>query len=596
MKLIQSAYFYAKRYPGLSIFVLFVILLMSLFEGVSFGTLIPLIQSMTGGTVQILAKIQFLNRFNLDFSSVDQKALIGFIFLLLWLLILAKNLFLYLSKRFSAKLRDLITRDLRIDLLNNLLEYDMKYMDTVKTGHIITNLNVETQRMGGFVYNVLQFVALSVRIIVYIVLLFIISWKMSIIMFVCMGCVLTVLEIFVRKVRKLGWDISRATANYNYTLMEILGGIRLIKVRSTEDIEKSRFSDQASDLFNYQYTINRTRQLIIPLAEILIFSLIAGCFVIFLNMTTINITQAFPFVATYLIVLIKMLGHLNALNGNRSVAMSQLAAVGTYEKMYDKRGKKTIEDGTRRIDTFSKSIEFKDVNFAYVAGRYVLKNINLVIPKGKIAALVGASGAGKSTLANLIPRFYDINSGRISVDDIDLKDMAISFWRRKIGFVSQDVYVFNMDVKGNISYGHPTVTNERIIEAAKAAKAHDFIMELPDKYDTILGERGVKLSGGQKQRLSIARAIIHNPEILILDEATSSLDTETERLITEAIDKLTKGRTVIAIAHRLSTILHADNIVVIDEGKIVETGNHRDLLVKDGVYRRLYETQFNIKR
>ncbi|MFC1576472.1 ABC transporter ATP-binding protein [Candidatus Omnitrophota bacterium] len=599
MKLIFTAFRYLKKHPFLSIAVLFSIIITALFDGASFGMLIPLIQSMTAKAASqagAFGNVPFIGYLSTFLSSMTQAKAISIIFITLFILLLVKNIFIYISNILIAKLRFATTRDTRVNLMNNLLEYDTRYFDNVKTGHIIGNINTETERMGDFVQSVLRFIALSGRVLAYITLLFLISWRMSIVISLLIAVVLIPIELIMKKVKRMGMRVSEAIADYNHKLTEVLNGVRLIKVCGTEDMEKKNFKTEANNVYSSMYKSNKYAHLIIPLSEVCIFGLIVICFLVLINMTKIDMANTFPFIATYLLVLGKTLTQLNALNGSRSEAMKRLAAFTVYESMYDKKDKKTIETGNKAAEKFSDLIEIKDVNFSYIEGEKVLQDINVSIPKGKITALVGASGAGKSTLVNLIPRFYDVNSGEILVDGTNLRNLVIKEWRKKIGFVSQDIFIFNTSIKDNISYGRADLSEEEVFNAAKAANAHSFIMGLPDGYNTMLGERGIRLSGGQKQRISIARSIIHNPEVLILDEATSSLDTETERLITEAIDRLTKDRTVIAIAHRLSTILHADNIVVLDKGRIIESGCHADLLQKNGLYKRLYETQFSIKK
>lgn len=592
MELITVAYKYLKRYPVLTAIVLFSIIMASLFEGASFGMLIPLIQGMTNDGVDMLGNLPFSGYLRPFFLSYTQLTLVSFIFITLFLILLAKNIFVYLSSTLIAKLKLILIRDSRVNLMNNLLEYDIKYFDSIKTGHIISNINAETQRMGDFIFSVLQLFVLSGKVLVFILLLFSISWKISILIFALIAIVLVPIELILKRVKRLGSRLSQVLADYNYKLIELLGGVRLIKICATEDFEKQDFKSYADKIYKTWFKSNKYGNLIIPLSEVFIFGLIVLFFTISINVMKIDFKNTFAFIATYLLVLARMLTQLNNLNGMRSDALSGLAAFGSYEALCDKRGKKTIFTGDRIIDNFSDSIEFKNVSFFYLPGREVLDNINIKIPKGKMTAVVGASGVGKSTMVNLIPRFYEVSSGEILIDGINLKDFKLGEWRRKIGFVSQDIFIFNASVKANISYGHDRLPEEKIVYAARAANAHDFIMNLPEKYDTILGERGIKLSGGEKQRISISRAIIHNPEILILDEATSSLDTETERLIREAVERLTRGRTVIAIAHRLSTILHADKIIVLDEGRVVEEGRHEDLLRKNSLYKRLYDAQF----
>lgn len=593
MQIITVAFKYLKRYHLLTAGVLLSIIIASFFDGASFGMLIPLIQSMTTETAGLIEKIPFVGRLNIMLASSNRLTTISFIFILLFSLIVTKNIFLYLSNILIAKLRFSTTRDLRINLMANLLEYDIKYFDSVKTGYLISNINTETQRMGDFMLAVLQLISIATRVCAYVVLLFLISWKASIIFFVLSAVVLIPIELILRNIKKIGGHLSKAYVDYNYKLTELLNGIRVIKGSGTEELEKKEFQITADRICDFSYNTNEYSTFIIPFTEVFILGLVVLCFLILINVVKIDVMNTFPFIAAYLVVLARTLTQLNALNSQRSVAMNNLAAFTSYEEASDTRGKNTIKSGHRKIGEFSNLIEFKDVGFSYVNGKGVLNNISIRIPKGKITALVGASGVGKSTIVNLILRFYEVNSGEILVDGINLKDLSLKDWRKKIGFVSQDIFIFNTSVRDNISYGHKEISEEKIIEAAKAANAHDFILDLPDGYNTVLGERGVKLSGGQKQRISIARAIIHNPEILILDEATSSVDTETERLINEAIDRLTRGRTVIAIAHRLSTILHADNIIVLDEGKVAEEGRHAELLRRNGLYKRLYDTQFN---
>jgi subfamily B ATP-binding cassette protein MsbA len=583
-----------KRYPALIASVMSAITISSMLEGASFAMLIPIVQSMTTGSIDMAGKgrlFQWLGQHLISGGGMTQVARL---FIMLLSLIAVKNIFIYLAHIRLAKLRFSISRDLQVALMDDLIDYDVAYFDSMKAGHILSVLNNETRRMGDFMSSMLNFLSLSMKIFIYIALMFLISWQASIAVFALIASVLIPLEFIMRKVKRIGVQISRAHASIDAKIFEILSGIRVIKSFVAERIEKKLFKEAADDVYRYQYKHNLYSGLIIPLSETLILLLAVGCFLMMMRVKSVDMARLFPFIATYLLVLVRMLTQLNNLNARRSEAMSNLAAFSMYDNMRDKEGKKTIESGSRVPGPLSRGIEFAGVGFAYADGKSVLKDININIRSGKTTAIVGVSGAGKSTLINMILRFYDTVSGRITIDGINIKDIDLGWWRRSIGLVSQDVFIFNTTVKDNIAYGSDSAVMDDVVRAAKLANAHDFIMALPQQYETVLGDRGVKISGGQKQRISIARAILHDPQILIMDEATSSLDSETEKSIKDAMDRLAKDRTVIAIAHRLSTVAHADNIVVLDGGKVVESGSHVSLISRESVYKRLYEAQFGM--
>lgn len=594
MRIIKTAFKYLKRRPILACSVFSSIMLAAFFEGASFGMIIPLIQSMTINGANIFEKVPLARFLQPVMHSLDQNSLVSFLFIMLFFMVMAKNTFTYVSNVLVAKLRFGTTRDLSVALMDNLIEYDPKYFDTMKTGTLIAAVNTETTRMGDFMLATLSFTATLTRILAFVALLFVISWKVSIVMFSMIVAILIPFEQIMKKLKNIGVRVSEAFAAYNVKITEILGGIRLIKVCGTERYEKDGFKLAAGNICESQYKSNKYIYFLISLSEVAIFGLIMACFLFMINVARIDIAATFPLVATYLLVLTRALTQLSTLNAMRSSAMGNIAAFERYESLHDGKGKKTIKSGSLPVSRFTDAIEFESVGFSYGEGKRVFKDIDIRIPKGKITAIVGASGAGKTTLINLILRFYDVSEGRLTIDGADIRDIDLKAWRNKIGLVSQDVFVFNVSAKENIAYGRPEAGTEKIVEAARTAGAHEFIMSLPHKYDTILGERGVSLSGGQRQRISIARAVLRDPEILILDEAMSSLDTEMERVIQDAIDKLARSRTVIAIAHRLSTVARADNIIVLESGKIVDGGKHSDLIKKDGLYKRLYEAQFNV--
>lgn len=586
-------YQYLKKYAKNVIFVVIISIISSIFEGFSIVMLIPVLQNVISKRQTFFNNIPFLNKVNFLFENMTQKEILSVLVVFIIIMILLKNIFSYVSSVLSNKLKYKVTVDFREKLMDNILYCGNRYYDTVKSGHLVSSIYYETIKMGIFLYGILNISVVIIRAAVYVLILAFVSWKMSLVLGLIMLAVFPFIQNIIKKVKALGDISSTASSKFNFVLLEILNGIRVIKSFATEAHEKERFKKADEDFVNTNYKYEKYNFLISPLSETIILTLFMLIFFIGIRIINADLALFIPAVLIYVVLLNRTMLQVNMINVYRGQLANNLSAFHTYEEIENNIKKFRMKNGNKILENFKCAIEFKDVNFSYIEGCSVLKNINISIQKGKTVAIVGATGSGKSTLVNLIPRFYDATSGDIAVDGIPLKELDIYSWRRKIGIVSQDVFIFNTTVRENIKYGSFSTTDEEVENAAKVANAHEFITQLPDGYDTLVGERGVRLSGGQKQRISIARAIINNPEILILDEATSAMDTKTERLIQDAVDNLTKNRTVVAIAHRLSTIQNADEIIVLEEGRVVEAGNHAELLQKNGHYKAYYAMQYN---
>jgi len=371
-----------------------------------------------------------------------------------------------------------------------------------------------------------------------------------------------------------------------------VSGIRLVKSFGAENVEVGRFGQASNRYAQLTVRLTRLSQLAGPVTEVIGTSVATVLLWFGAREVLVDRAMSGADLIAFLLYALRMLQPVKALSQLPTTAQSSFAAAERLFEILDAPSEQQTDTGTRDVATFDKEIAFEDVTFAY-SDAPVLSHVSFTANKGQIIALVGPSGAGKSTLVDLIPRFYEIEHGRITIDDVDIRTLKLPALRALTGIVSQDTVLFNDTVRNNIAYGTiRTYTDEQVEAAARAANAHAFIEELPDGYHTLLGERGTRLSGGQRQRLAIARALLRDPPILILDEATSALDTESERLVQEAVDRLLEGRTVFVIAHRLSTIVHADQILVLDRGEIVERGTHTELLTAGGAYNRLYTLQF----
>jgi ATP-binding cassette, subfamily B, bacterial MsbA len=377
-------------------------------------------------------------------------------------------------------------------------------------------------------------------------------------------------------------------------VLEMLSGIRLVKATASEAQEYQKLEGLIHDRENADFQSQANSALISPVNEMIGIVVVVAILLLGRTFFKGQLESLSAVLLTYLLILFRMLPFVGQLNNARGAFANLVPSVSVVNEFLRRDNKPFMQKGHIPYVAMTEGIRFEDLSFTYPGhDRQILNQVNLWLPKGTTLALVGSSGAGKSTLADLLPRFYDPTSGRILIDDRDLKDFELSSLRRSMGIVSQDTFLFNDSVRNNLAYARKDATDDQIVEAAKRANAYEFIVKLPQGFDTLIGDRGVMLSGGQRQRLAIARALLRDPEILILDEATSALDTVSERLVQSAIDELSRDRTTLVIAHRLSTVQNANQIAVLDKGRVVEVGTHAELLKQGGLYAQLHAMQFS---
>jgi len=507
---------------------------------------------------------------------------------------LFKNLFIYLQAYFMGVVEQGILKDLRFDLYKHYLELPLSFFSDERKGNLISRIINDVQIVKDSLIAVINSLFRDPpSIIAYSIVLFLFNWKLTLIIFLLAPVTAFILIKIGNSLKRSSTKSQEKISDITSTLDETLGAIRVVKAFGMEKYEINKFKQENTSYFKLLVKLSRKRALGSPISEsigVLTIVIILYFFGTEIIRGSSDMTPgAFIF---YLAVFFQMMPSLklfgqmfNSYKEGTSAAERVFSLLDTKSNIVDSPDAIPIKD-------FKDSIEFQDASFKYDKSDYILKNINLKINKGNIIAIVGPSGAGKSTLVDMIPRFYDLTEGNLFVDGADIRKIKVNSLRNFMGIVTQETILFNDTVRNNIAYGESEIPLEQIIKAAKAANAHNFISGFEKGYDTITGDRGVKLSGGERQRISIARALLKNPPILILDEATSSLDTESEILVQEAIETLMHSRTSIVIAHRLSTIQNADVIVVLNKGEIAETGNHQQLLLTSGLYKKLYDLQF----
>lgn len=510
--------------------------------------------------------------------------------LILIVLMVLKNLVEYFSTYQTIYLEQAVLGTIRNDLYGKIQMLPMSFFDTQKTGHLISRITNDVTNLRGVVVGGLaSIIRNSLMTLIALTIIFYTSWRLSILTLILVPVNAALIAVISRKLRKGSRRAQERMADMTSVLQETISGVRVVKAFGMERFERRKFGAFNRRYLSEYLKMRRYAELTSPSSEML--GMIASVIILWYGGRLVISQRLDPahlmmFIGAMLWVVnpIKNLGRLN------SVIQEGLASAQRIFEILDIRTEKDMA-GESEIESLKREIIYEQVYFSYRDGTPILSDVDLRIGRGEVVALVGASGSGKTTLADLLPRFYSPDSGRILIDGSDIATIRLSSLRRLMGIVTQETILFNDTVFNNIAYGRQECPLDDVMRAARAANAHEFIEAMPEGYDTLIGDRGVQLSGGQRQRLAIARALLKDPQILILDEATSSLDVESEALVQEAIDRLVEGRTTLVIAHRLSTIKKADRIVVLENGRIRQIGTHEELIGEEGIYRRLYSLQ-----
>ncbi|PWS27240.1 antibiotic ABC transporter ATP-binding protein [Pedobacter yonginense] len=536
---------------------------------------------------------QFRQFVNESISTVGPGKTLGYVCIVIITSVLLSNLFKYFSQRYMEDLRVHTLLNLRKTVFNNVMNLHVGYFNNERKGDIISKVASDVQVVQFTVTNTLQVVFKEpVTLIVYIILLFNISAKLTLFSLLVIPFSAFIISKIVKRLKQQAKESHESFAKMIGFLDESLSGIKIIKAFNSTERVKDKFNQENIFYSNLTRKMTRRQQLGSPVSEFLGVLMVAAIVwyggSLIINKES-NALAAADFIA-YIAIFSQVMRPAKALTDSFSGIHSGIAAGERVLELIDTEPQLVNKPNARVLAGFTTDLTLNHVSFNY-GEKQVLKSININIPKGKTIALVGPSGGGKSTLMDLIPRFHDPKSGSIKIDGIDYKDLTVESIRSQMGTVNQESFLFNDSIFNNIAFAKPHATEAEVIAAAKIANAHEFILNTENGYQTFVGDRGNRLSGGQRQRVCIARAILANPPIMLLDEATSALDTESEKLVQEALNNLMKNRTSIVIAHRLSTIQHADQIIVIDKGEVVETGSHSELLAKNGLYRRLIDMQ-----
>ena len=588
LKLLRFVRPYLAKFSLATVYMAF----SAVFDGISLAMIVPLADKvLTNKKIIMPTKLPvFLEGFVDKINNMPPEMLLNYMAISVVLLFFLKGIFGFLQGYLMSDIGQLVVRDIRAKLYAKLQTLSLEYFTHKRGGELISRITNDVKIVENAVsYGSTDLVYQTLQIVIFLFVTFFIYFKLALVSIILVPLISFPIVKVGRVLRKLSRRSQEKMADINSLLYETIIGTRIVKAFNMENYEVKKFNQINQDYYKISMKSIKRLLLLSPATEFL--GCIAGIFVFFwggreviAGKLSFGVFGLFLGSLLSLIRPFKKLSNVNSLNQQ---------AVAASERIYDVlETKPTVVEkiNASELPGFKNSIVFDNVWFNY-GNAEILKNINLEVKRGQMLAIVGPSGTGKTTLVDLIPRFYDPKKGRILIDGIDTKEVSLRSLRQGIGIVTQETILFNDTIKANIAYGDLLASEKDIEEAAILAHAHDFINHLPSGYGTVIGDRGMKLSGGERQRIAIARALLKNPSILILDEATSQLDSEAERIVQEALDRLIQGRTVFVIAHRLSTVRNAGRIVVLDKGSIVEQGSHSELVSREGLYKRLYQTQ-----
>ncbi|MBI5149234.1 MAG: ABC transporter ATP-binding protein [Candidatus Omnitrophica bacterium] len=587
---------FLKNHTRLFTVAVVTMLIASSFEGIQLSLLVPMTDRIFGNKPIVVPGHlpAFITRIVEHLNAMTPESLFGIFPVIVIVALLLKNALVFAYQYLMSDLSQAVMRDIRYQLYSKIQGLSLDYFSKKRTGELISRITNDVNVVENAVsYGLTDLFRQTFMIIMFVVIAFSIYPKAAFVMFVVFPLLGIPMAQIGRRLRKISKGTQEKMADINTLLVETISGIRLVKAFCMEDYESSRFKQKNHEYYKLRMKSIKRLLVIPPITEI--FGAACGVAVIlWMGRVVLQGGLSFGVFILFFGSIMSIISPIKKLGNVNGLIQQALAANERIYEVLDAKPTVIERPGAIDIPEMRESIKIKDVDFRYADDSHiVLQNIDLEVKKGEILAIVGPTGTGKTTLVNLIPRFYDPIKGSVAIDGVDVREVTFCSLRRQIGIVTQETILFNDTVRANIAYGNLQASQQQIEVAARMAFAHPFIIKMPNGYDTVIGDRGFRLSGGEKQRIAIARAILGNPPILILDEATSQLDSESERFVQEALDKLMQGRTVVAIAHRLSTIQKANKIVVLERGRVIGQGGHEELLKSCPLYNKLYSLQFS---